>query len=541
MPRTETKRARTRNLTIMFTDIKGFTARVSEGSREDLAQLRVAHDRLLKPVFKHFHGTIIKTIGDAFLVRFDSPTDAVLCGVTIQEVLRQHNAFVKDEKDLLHVRVAINTGDVDISENDVMGEPVNIAARVEAIAEPGEVFFTEAVYLAMNRKEAPSAEVGEHTFKGIPYPVRVYKVAAPEDSELKKRLNEGVKLTDAGPLIRGLEPATARAARRAPVAIGIALALLVAVLFFALSPSEAQRTKAQAEEALASNDPTAALASLDVILSKDPDHPDLKPLALKAARMHVDHLRETVGYTKTLNWLREQLKAKTYLESMRKQEAILEAQQLASTFIDTNKDPWPPVRELANQDIDDYEIPLAAARILEGKVYPAGPLNIYELALKRGYKDSDERIFNYCTRLFQYHHPNAGVRAAHRILKEHFPDKGLAWAQNAFATSESGMVLRNANHILEQVNDPILKDPWHSAVYNMLGGFKDEQAADQALDYFKAEQDDARRNRLIAVHRWLVYRPSGISWGYTHKELIERNLKALETAWNIEPVKPTED
>ena len=120
----------------MFTDIKGFTERVSKSGRDDLTRLREIHDGLLLPVFEHYGGKVVKTIGDAFLVRFDSPTDSVLCGVTIQEVLRQHNSTAS-EQDRLEVRVAINAGEVELTDTDVFGETVNIAARLESVAEPG--------------------------------------------------------------------------------------------------------------------------------------------------------------------------------------------------------------------------------------------------------------------------------------------------------------------------------------------------------------------------------------------------------------------
>ena len=138
-----------------------------------------------------------------FLVRFDSPTDAVLCGLTVQEVLRRHNAAA-DAKQRLEVRVAINSGDVELTENDIYGDAVNIAARLEGVAEPGEVWFTESVYLAMNRREAPAAEIGERTFKGIPYPIRVYRAELPSDTDFAQRLNVGVELTEGGSVIQGL-------------------------------------------------------------------------------------------------------------------------------------------------------------------------------------------------------------------------------------------------------------------------------------------------------------------------------------------------
>ncbi|MCB4757061.1 MAG: adenylate/guanylate cyclase domain-containing protein [Elusimicrobia bacterium] len=190
----------TKNLAIMFTDIKGFTARTSSDSREGVARLLKEHDRLLVPVFRHFGGVIIKTIGDAFLVTFESPTDSVLCGLTIQEVLRQHNARVV-EKDRIDVRVAINVGEVQLKEDDVLGEPVNLAARLEGITEAGEVYFTESVYLSMKRQEVPTAEIGERVFKGIPYPVRVYRVLLDPQSDQAKELTRQVELTEKGPVI----------------------------------------------------------------------------------------------------------------------------------------------------------------------------------------------------------------------------------------------------------------------------------------------------------------------------------------------------
>jgi class 3 adenylate cyclase/uncharacterized RDD family membrane protein YckC len=165
----------TRNLTILLTDIKGFTDKTSQKSRAEIQQMLDKHKELVLPVLQAKGGVLVKTIGDAFLMTFESPTDAVLAGIQAQEVLRQHNAD-KDHAERIEIRIAINQGEVNLSDNDVFGEPVNITARIEAIAEAGEVFFTDAVYLAMNKKEVPSSEVGLLQLKGIPEKVRVYKV-----------------------------------------------------------------------------------------------------------------------------------------------------------------------------------------------------------------------------------------------------------------------------------------------------------------------------------------------------------------------------
>jgi class 3 adenylate cyclase len=166
---------KTANLAIVFTDIKGFTERTSQQTLEENQRLLKAHHNLLAPVFKAFGGRIIKSIGDAFLVTFESPTQAVLSGMAIQDRLWQYNRTAPDAE-RLDVRVAINVGEVRLESNDIFGEPVNIASRVESIAEAGEVYFTEAVYLAMNKAEVPSQEVGSFELKGIPGKIRVFHV-----------------------------------------------------------------------------------------------------------------------------------------------------------------------------------------------------------------------------------------------------------------------------------------------------------------------------------------------------------------------------
>lgn len=166
---------RTANLAIVFTDIKGFTERTSRQTLEENQRLLATHNALLAPLFKAFGGRVVKMIGDAFLVTFESPTSAVLAGVAVQDKLWQHNRSAS-AAERLDVRVAINVGEVRLEGGDVFGEPVNIAARVEGVAEAGEVTFTEAVHLSMNRAEVPAEPVGEFELKGIPGKVKVYRV-----------------------------------------------------------------------------------------------------------------------------------------------------------------------------------------------------------------------------------------------------------------------------------------------------------------------------------------------------------------------------
>jgi len=165
----------TENLAIMLTDIVGFTEKTSRQTREENARMLAEHDRLLLPVIRAFRGRKIKSIGDALLVTFKSPTDSILCGMAIQDQLARRNGSVSDEQRIV-VRVAINIGEVRVEHGDVFGDPVNIVSRVQRETPPGEVWLTEAAYLSMNKSEVPSEEVGTRTLKGIPDPIQLYRV-----------------------------------------------------------------------------------------------------------------------------------------------------------------------------------------------------------------------------------------------------------------------------------------------------------------------------------------------------------------------------
>lgn len=166
----------TANYAVMFTDIKGFTERTSRQTRAQNEKLLRLHDALLLPVVHAYDGRRVKTIGDAYLVVFGSATKAVLCGAAIQDRLFDYNQQVAEEEQI-HVRVAINTGEVRVDKGDVFGEPVNIAARVEGIADAGEVCLTEATLLLAERSKLPLMEdCGDHELKGISQRVRVFRL-----------------------------------------------------------------------------------------------------------------------------------------------------------------------------------------------------------------------------------------------------------------------------------------------------------------------------------------------------------------------------
>ncbi|MCC7074970.1 MAG: protein kinase [Deltaproteobacteria bacterium] len=170
-------RVKTSTLTVMMTDIAGYSERTGRVSREESARWLALHDALLQPVFRAFGGRVVKTLGDAFLVTFPSPTDAVLCACAVQDRLWQHNRAA-NAADHLEVRIALSAGEVRLAKGDVFGEPVNLAARLEAVAQPGEVLITDAVFATMNAAEVRLVPRGEHSFKGISRPVMVYAAQA---------------------------------------------------------------------------------------------------------------------------------------------------------------------------------------------------------------------------------------------------------------------------------------------------------------------------------------------------------------------------
>jgi adenylate cyclase len=177
---------RTENLAIVFIDIAGFTPRTSAQTRDETLRMLKRFDGMVRPLVRAYRGQVIKTIGDAYLVTFRSPTDALLCSMAVHDRIAETDAAA-DPCERFAIRAAVNVGDVRIEGNDVFGEAVNIASRIEGKAGPGEIYFSESVFLSMTRSEVPSAEVGYTELKGIAEKVRLYRV--PRSYELPQRDN----------------------------------------------------------------------------------------------------------------------------------------------------------------------------------------------------------------------------------------------------------------------------------------------------------------------------------------------------------------
>lgn len=188
------KMDKTKTLTIMFVDLVGYTRRTSVTTRDKFVETFKIYQELIGNVFKDFHGHIVKEIGDAYMVTFESPTNAVLCGVYLQNTISEHNKKAH-HSDKLKIKVAINSGEVHVSEKDVYGDPVNVAARLEKAVPPGKIYFTESVFLSMNRNEVSIGFIGPKRFKGISHPIRTYTVLGKYDKVIMKLKKQKRKVT----------------------------------------------------------------------------------------------------------------------------------------------------------------------------------------------------------------------------------------------------------------------------------------------------------------------------------------------------------
>jgi adenylate cyclase len=157
---------------IMFTDIVGYTALMGDDEQKAFELLH-KNRQLQKPVIEKFKGRLIKEIGDGMLSTFHTVTDAVLCASAIQ-----HSC--KDIPDL-KLRIGIHHGEVVFEGNDVFGDGVNIASRIQAIATPGGIYISESVRNNIsNKKEITTRFVAEENLKNVKEVVRIYEVL-PED------------------------------------------------------------------------------------------------------------------------------------------------------------------------------------------------------------------------------------------------------------------------------------------------------------------------------------------------------------------------
>jgi adenylate cyclase len=162
----------------MFTDMVGFTA-LNQSNEARALEVLERHNRLLRPFFSKFNGKEVKTIGDSFLVEFDSALDATSCAIEIQNFLHDYNISTKEDWKI-KLRIGIHLGDVVRKGKDILGDAVNIASRIQHLADPEGICISEQVFDQVHNKIAYRLERLEHPdLKNISFATLVYAVVLP--------------------------------------------------------------------------------------------------------------------------------------------------------------------------------------------------------------------------------------------------------------------------------------------------------------------------------------------------------------------------
>jgi len=177
----EPSAARRRLAAILAADMVGYSRLMELDEAGTHARLKAHRIELIDPAIAKNSGHIIKTTGDGMLVEFASVVDAVTCALEIQTRMARRNSDLAAER-RIDFRIGINLGDVIVDENDIFGDGVNLAARMEQLADPGGICISQVVHDQVNgRIEAEFEDLGEQSVKNISRAVRVYRVRLEDD------------------------------------------------------------------------------------------------------------------------------------------------------------------------------------------------------------------------------------------------------------------------------------------------------------------------------------------------------------------------
>src|ERR1700758_4408573 len=177
---------------IMFTDMVGYSA-LSQRDDKLALELLEEHRHTLRAIFPRFHGTEIKTMGDAFLVEFNSALEAAQCAIEIQRTLAKHNADAPAERQI-QVRIGVHIGDVVHRGGDVYGDGVNIASRIEQLAGAGGICVSMDVERQIrNAVETRLEKLAPTELKNISVPMELFRIVLPwgRKSEVRSEILRG--------------------------------------------------------------------------------------------------------------------------------------------------------------------------------------------------------------------------------------------------------------------------------------------------------------------------------------------------------------
>ncbi|HEV8711803.1 MAG TPA: adenylate/guanylate cyclase domain-containing protein [Candidatus Binatia bacterium] len=263
---TGTRHAETRKLAaIMFTDIVGFSRQMGADEARMLRILAL-HNQIIQHAVADHHGQVIKTMGDGFLVDFPSVVNAVQCAQRIQGQFRTHNART-EVTEQIHVRIGIHLGDIIQQNGDVLGDGVNVTARLQEAAEPDTICISQKVYEEVEKKIPLGTVVslGRPKLKNIAQRFPVYALL----SESPKGLRQTLRLQR---LKLSRRVGTARLSRAALVTMGLLIGGgLVTLLYPSLQTLRIPQSSIRNQEALPLPDKPSIVVLPFVNMSGDPD------------------------------------------------------------------------------------------------------------------------------------------------------------------------------------------------------------------------------------------------------------------------------
>ena len=244
-----------------------------------------------------------------------------------------------------------------------------------------------------------------------------------------------------------------------------------------------------------------------------------------------------------LAWLRATLERLPALEELRNGIPVLDGEVAAAAIagaLDRRDNPWPLIKDLERRYPKNSEPLYVAGRALESNAFAPVPLALFEAARERGAfegrEDRRDTLAAYIQRQFETNGPGSGVgRPTHALFLAVFGAASSEdWARRTIKTTHAGRLIENAWSILRNAGDPLVADPegWYAALHAIIDGFDDLADADASLERFKRESDPTRRDQALGLHRWVMN--PGMSWGGSHRKLVQRNLEQLEQDWSID-------
>ena len=173
----EQQRVQRRLTAIVAADVAGYSRLTGTDEEGTIARLRSLRREVVDPAITAHGGRIVKTTGDGVLIEFASVVDAVRCAVIVQQAIVARNNDVQADR-CIKFRLGIHLGDVVVEGDDLLGDGVNVAARLEVLAEPGGICLSEDAYRQVARNvDVQFIHLGQHRLKNIEHPIRVYSVA----------------------------------------------------------------------------------------------------------------------------------------------------------------------------------------------------------------------------------------------------------------------------------------------------------------------------------------------------------------------------